>query len=92
MQIDKEALALIKKLYKKNIPLGIITDLTTQIQLQKMKQLKIEKYFRHIITSEEAGIEKPDAFIFNFALDKFDVAANETALIGDNIKTALIIE
>ncbi len=87
MTINKEALKLIKQLHKKGVRLGIITDLNTQIQLQKMKKLKIESYFEQIITSEEAGVEKPDSAIFYFALERFDVKADKTALIGDNIKT-----
>jgi putative hydrolase of the HAD superfamily len=87
MTIDQQALKLIKQLYHHKIPLGIITDLTTQIQLQKMKKLKIEKYFIHLITSEEVGIEKPDKAIFNYALQQFNVKASQAVLIGDNIKT-----
>lgn len=87
MTIDQGALNLIKKLHRKNIPMGIITDLTTQIQLQKMKKLKIEKYFRHVITSEETGIEKPDPAIFRFALHKFGANADQSIMIGDNAKT-----
>ncbi len=87
MTIDKDAIRLIRRLHKANKPMGIITDLTTQIQLQKMKRLKIEQYFSHIITSEETGIEKPDPVIFQFALDKFAVKAEQAVMIGDNIKT-----
>lgn len=87
MTIDTSALKLIKQLSKKGIPMGIITDLTTQIQLQKMKKLKIEKYFRYVITSEEVGVEKPSPVIFRYALEKFAVKADKTVLIGDNAKT-----
>ncbi len=85
--INKEALKLIKQLERKGIRMGIITDLTTQIQLQKMKKLKIENYFEHLITSEEVGVEKPHPVIFNYALEKFNADAENCAIVGDNIKT-----
>jgi HAD superfamily hydrolase (TIGR01549 family) len=87
MQIFPEALKLIKQLSKRGIALGIITDLTTQIQLQKMKKLKLEAYFKHLITSEEVGVEKPHSTIFYHALNLFDVKGEVCAMIGDNPKT-----
>lgn len=87
MQIFPEALKLIKQLNKRGIALGIITDLTTQIQLQKMKKLKLESYFQHIITSEEVGVEKPHSTIFYHALNLFNSKGEACAMIGDNTKT-----
>lgn len=87
MEVDNVAFTLIQQLYKKGIPQAIITDLTTQIQLQKIKQLKLEKYFQLILTSEEAGIEKPNAQIFEMAMAKMDVKPSNCCMIGDNIKT-----
>jgi len=87
MQIFPEALKLIKQLSKRGIALGIITDLTTQIQLQKMKKLKLETYFKHLITSEEVGVEKPHSTIFYHALNLFDAKGEACAMIGDNTKT-----
>ncbi|MDI1234674.1 MAG: HAD-IA family hydrolase [bacterium] len=87
MIVFPEALKLIKQLNKRGIVLGIITDLTAQIQLQKMKKLKLETYFSHIITSEEIGVEKPHSAIFRHALNLFEVDGDQCAMIGDNIKT-----
>ncbi len=87
IKINKEALAIIKKVNTLKINQYIITDLTTQIQLQKLKKLRIEHYFKDIITSEEAGVEKPNPIIFQFALNRWQLNANECCLIGDNEKT-----
>jgi HAD superfamily hydrolase (TIGR01549 family) len=87
LEVNIEALTLIKKLHIKGIPQAIITDLTTQIQLQKLKQLKLEKYFSLVLSSEEAGIEKPNASIFEMAVAKMNVKAINCCMIGDNIKT-----
>ncbi len=87
IKVDKNALILIQQLYAKGKQQVIITDLTTQIQLQKIKQLKLEKYFQLILTSEEAGVEKPNAKIFEMALAKMNVKPQKCCIIGDNIKT-----
>jgi len=87
MQINKNALKIIEVLYANGIPQVIITDLTTQIQLKKLKQLKIAKYFKWMLTSEEAGIEKPNPKIFEMALVKMNVKSEKCCFIGDNIKT-----
>ena len=41
------------------IPMGIITDLTAQVQFRKIIYFKLDQYFDHIVTSEESGFDKP---------------------------------
>ena len=42
-----------------SIPIVIITDLTTQIQFRKIVHLELDEYIDYIVTSEEAGYDKP---------------------------------
>ena len=65
---------LLRKLYKKQMPLAICSDLTTAIQLRKLERLGIAQYFRAIVTSEEAGIEKPDKKMFSLIAYKLKIA------------------
>ena len=78
---------LLKK-YKNNI--CIITDLTAHIQYRKIQKLKINNYCNTIITSEEAGREKPHPFIFMLALQKLKKSANEVCMIGDSFKKDIL--
>lgn len=55
------------------IPTAIITDLTSQIQFRKIIYFELEDYFDYIITSEEAGFDKPHKAPFNMALEKFNL-------------------
>ncbi|MES2617064.1 MAG: HAD-IA family hydrolase [Bacteroidota bacterium] len=87
MQPDPQAMALIKQLKQAGKRLGIITDLTTQIQLEKFNKLELWDYFDCMITSEEAGIEKPNEGIFALALQTMNTAASNCAMIGDNPDT-----
>jgi len=70
--------------YKNKICL--VTDLTAHIQYRKIKILKLEKYCNKIVTSEEAGKEKPHPYMFMFALQKLNLQANEVCMIGDSFK------
>ncbi len=66
------------------IPTAIVTDLTTQIQFRKMVYFELDYYFEYIVTSEEAGFDKPNEVIFNLALDKIKPKGQSIWMIGDN--------
>lgn len=42
------------------IPTAVVTDLTAQIQFRKVVYFGLDHYFDYIVTSEEAGSDKPD--------------------------------
>ena len=48
------------------------------------------KYLNHLVTSEEAGCEKPGQNIFRLALEKLNLEANEVCMIGDNFDKDII--
>ena len=70
--------------YKNKICL--VTDLTAHIQYRKIKTLKLEKYCKSIVTSEEAGKEKPHPYMFMLALQKLNLQVNDVCMIGDSFK------
>lgn len=78
----EELLTLVKE---KGWKVGICTDLTAQIQLQKIRVLGIERWIDCIGTSEEAGIEKPDPRFFRFCLEKMKLKADEVLMVGDSL-------
>jgi len=73
-----------------DLPIAIVTDLTAQIQFQKLIHLRIEHRFAAVVTSEESGAEKPDPKIFNLALKKLGVEACDACVIGDNWKKDIL--
>lgn len=77
----------LKSLDKKT---ALVTDLTTEIQLKKLNTLKISQYFDTIVTSEEAGAEKPSHIIFQLAADKLNLNKEESIMIGDNYKKDIL--
>jgi len=84
MQIEEGAKKFINKCYELNLPICCVTDLTSQIQFRKIIQLKLEDKINFIVTSEEAGIEKPNKKIFDLALKKINLKYDEAIMIGDN--------
>ncbi len=65
-------------------PIAIVTDLTTRIQFQKIAHLKLASSLKAIVTSEEAGHEKPHAHIFELAAAKLRLPTEDLCMIGDS--------
>jgi HAD superfamily hydrolase (TIGR01549 family) len=66
------------------IPTAIVTDLTAQIQFRKIVYFGLDHYFDYIVTSEEAGFDKPHEAPFQIALKKMRPKGDVTWMIGDN--------
>jgi putative hydrolase of the HAD superfamily len=56
------------------------------VQFSKLKNSGMDRYFTNIITSEEAGVKKPDPAIFQYALRKTGALAQESIMIGDDLE------
>lgn len=74
------------ELKKMNIKVCIVTDQVAELQFKKIKILKIDKLISFVVTSEEAGIEKPSPKIFKIALSKLGLKPSEVAVLGDSLK------
>ncbi len=84
----KKTLQVIKQ---NNIKIGIVSNLLAQIQITKLEYLGIAKYFDFIVSSEEAGKDKPFAPIFKLALKKALFKNNfQVFVIGDDCSTDIV--
>lgn len=78
----------LESLRKKDIPIAIVTDLTAHIQLRKLTYFNLENTFDAVVTSEEAGADKPDLRNFELVLKKLSLSKSENIwMIGDNPAT-----
>jgi len=68
----------------KSCALALVTNHTTDVQLRKIARLGIERWFPVVVTSEEVGVEKPDARIFTAALAALGVEASRGVMVGDD--------
>lgn len=66
------------------IPTAIVTDLTAQIQFRKVVYFGLDHYFDYIVTSEEAGHDKPHEAPFQIAIEKMRPKGDCIWMIGDN--------
>ncbi len=71
---------------KYNNKVCLVTDLTAHIQFRKIEKLKLSNFCNTMVTSEEAGKEKPHPYIFLLALQKLNLNTNDVCMIGDNFR------
>ena len=66
--------------------LVIMTNGFGDVQKARLKNSPIAGHFEEIIISEEAGFQKPDTGIFDYAFSKIGISAKEHAIIvGDSL-------
>ncbi len=70
--------------------LHIITNGFQEIQDKKLRNSGIDSYFVHVINSEMAGVKKPNPLIFQLALDRAGVAAENSMMIGDSLEADIL--
>lgn len=68
----------------KKYPLTVVTNGFVEVQYEKFDKSGLQDYFAHIVLSEEVGSQKPNPRIFEEALRRNGVTANEVIMIGDS--------
>lgn len=69
--------------FVKDAKICLVSDLTAHIQYRKIQRLRLAGYADFLVTSEEAGREKPHPRIFKMALTKLKIPASRVCMIGD---------
>ena len=78
---------LLAALRGRGVPTGICSDLTAHIQHRKMARLGLWEYIGALVTSEEAGAEKPSPRMFGLILGKLGVTDRAHAwFVGDSLE------
>lgn len=71
-------------------PLHLITNGFQEVQEQKFNIARLDRFFKTVTTSEEAGIKKPEPGIFHYAFDKAGSNAAESIIIGDDLAVDIV--
>ncbi len=66
------------------LKVGIITNGFSHLQHGKIDLLELRHHVDTITVSGDIGIKKPDERIYRIALEKMDVRAEETVIVGDH--------
>ncbi len=79
-----DAEATLTELREAGVRVGITTNLTTRIQLTKLRTLGLSDHVDALVTSEEAGREKPGSVMFTLSLARLNCTPDEAIFVGDN--------
>jgi putative hydrolase of the HAD superfamily len=77
---------LLNALRARQFAVGMITNGRTEFQKSVIRALEFEHLFDVILISQQEGVAKPAAEIFQRALAKLNVAAAETVFVGDSLE------
>ena len=83
------AIEVLDYLYPK-YKLHIITNGFAEVQAVKLSESGMIKYFDKVITSEEAGVKKPDTQRFLHAFTESGAKPSESIMIGDDFEVDIL--
>lgn len=63
--------------------IGIVSDGSSHIRLEKINVLKIGKYLNFVVSTEEVGVDKPSKQPIMLALEKADCSPDEVIFVGN---------
>lgn len=78
------AFELLEYLSAKNYTLHILSNGFKEVTFKKTELSGIKNYFKTITSADEINIRKPNAEIYEYALEKAGAEKNESVMIGDD--------
>ena len=84
-----DVLSTLQTLKERDLTLGLLTNATNDM-ISIHRELGLEPYLDFMVTSEEAGADKPQPPIFLAALQKAGVNASEAVHVGDQYKLDIV--
>ena len=75
---------LLDDLRQAGVKTAVCTDMLADMQMEKLEHLGLADSVDFLVSSEEAGMDKPGAPIFWLALHKCGCTANSAVMVGDN--------
>lgn len=70
--------------------LGVISNGITIKQWEKLIRLGLNHFFDEVVTSQEAGVEKPDEKIFKLAMGKMGCKAEKSVMVGNKFSEDIL--
>ena len=68
----------------KKYPLVVLSNGFIEVQHEKIERSGLKDCFAHVVLSEEVGCQKPNPRIYQVALEKCGVSAEDVLMIGDS--------
>ena len=86
MELRPGVTELLTDLRQAGIKTAVCTDMLADVQMEKLEHLGIADQVYYLVSSEEAGMDKPGSPIFWLALQKCGCLPGEAAMVGDNFR------
>lgn len=84
MACDEGCAETLAEIRERGVRTAWVTSFTTERQIQKLAALGLETAVDLLVTTEEAGVEKPSGRLVDLALEKLGARRSETWVVGDN--------
>jgi len=83
-ELFPDARATLEELRRRGFRLGLITNGRVETQGAKLRRLGLEPFFDATLISEREGVRKPERRIFELALSRLGVSADQAWFVGDH--------
>jgi putative hydrolase of the HAD superfamily len=90
LRLFPETMSTLIHLKAQGYHLGVISNGLTIKQYEKLVRLGLHHFFHSVITSQEAGVEKPDSAIFELAMDKMGCKAENSVMVGNSFNDDIL--
>jgi putative hydrolase of the HAD superfamily len=87
---DGRLIATFKRLRHSGFRLAVLTDGSTEEQLEQLVRLGIVEQFELVVTSQQVGVEKPGRQMFDFLLSSLSIKASESLMVGNDIERDIL--
>jgi HAD superfamily hydrolase (TIGR01549 family) len=83
-----ETREVLESLQSRGVPMGVLSNWDYQLPL-RFEELDLAHYFHFVLSSSQAGLEKPGALLFHFGLEHIqevrpDLAPHDCLYVGDH--------
>jgi len=82
--LDTDAPRVVAGLKAAGLPVGVISNTEDGRLVELLELVELAAHFDFLIDSHVVGLRKPDAAIFNLALEKLKLPASEVVYVGDS--------
>ncbi len=90
LRLFPETMSTLIHLKAQGYHLGVISNGITIKQYEKLVRLGLHHFFDSVVTSQEAGVEKPNSTIFQMALNRMGCDAKNSVMIGNSFNDDIL--
>ncbi len=90
MKVNLGVKAFFRAAKKFDFKIAVVTNFIASIQMKKIIKLDLAKDIDFLVTSEEAGSEKPNPIMFNLALEKLRLKPEQVVMVGDSYEMDIL--